>query len=164
MIADGNVFVVGQERLVGAEELADAGGVVDGGVEVGVVGDVDGFDERGAGDGVEGGFGCLSAVWFRGGWRRPVRVSRRSVQERGRGPSVGSGLGPGRLRQGWGEQIGCGAGVEVEQMSADGDAEVLLAFELEGSVGEMGQGKVGVGRWLRGASFGGRDGWLGHGE
>ena len=64
MVADGDVFVVGEKRLVGAEELADAGGVVDGGVEVGVVGDVDGFEESGAGDGVEGGFGCLSAGWF----------------------------------------------------------------------------------------------------
>ena len=41
MVADGDVFVVGEEWLVGAEELADARGVVDGGVEVGVVGDVD---------------------------------------------------------------------------------------------------------------------------
>lgn len=43
VVADGDVFVVGEERLVGAEDLAYAGGVVDGGVEVGVVGDVDGF-------------------------------------------------------------------------------------------------------------------------
>ena len=47
MIADGNPFVVGQERLVGAEELADVCGVVDGSVEVGVVEDCDGFEEVG---------------------------------------------------------------------------------------------------------------------
>ena len=57
MIADRNVFVVWEEWLIGTEELTDAGGVVDGGVEVGVVGDVGGPAERGAGDGVEGGFG-----------------------------------------------------------------------------------------------------------
>jgi hypothetical protein len=66
VISDGDVFVVGEERLVGAEELADAGGVVDGGVEVGVVGDVDWLEERGAGDGVECGLGGLSAGWFGG--------------------------------------------------------------------------------------------------
>ena len=33
--------------------------------------------------------------------------------------------------------------MEIEEMSADGDAEMLLAFELEGSVGEVGKGEVG---------------------
>ena len=56
MIANGDVFVVGEKGLVGAKELADAGGVVDGGVEVGVVGDVDWLLEGCADDGVEGGF------------------------------------------------------------------------------------------------------------
>jgi hypothetical protein len=60
VVADGDVFVVGKERLVGAEETAYPGGVVDGGVEVGVVGDVDGLEESGASDGVEGGFGGLA--------------------------------------------------------------------------------------------------------
>jgi len=53
VIADGNVFVIRQKRLIRTEELTDARGVIDGRVEVGVVGDVDGFDEIGAGDGVE---------------------------------------------------------------------------------------------------------------
>jgi len=61
VVADGDVFVVGEERLIGAEETAYPGGVVDGGVEVGVVGDVDGLEEGGASDGVEGGFGGLAA-------------------------------------------------------------------------------------------------------
>jgi hypothetical protein len=64
MVADGNVFVVGEKRLIGAEELAYPGGMVDGGVEVGVVGSVDGFDEAGPDDGVEGFLGCLPAVRF----------------------------------------------------------------------------------------------------
>ncbi len=40
MVADGNVLVVGQQRVVGAEQPADACGVIDGGVEVGVVADL----------------------------------------------------------------------------------------------------------------------------
>jgi hypothetical protein len=35
--------------------------------------------------------------------------------------------------------------VEVEEVGADGDAEMLLVFDGEGSVGEMGEGKVGGG-------------------
>ena len=64
MVADRNVFVVGKKWLIGTEELADAGRVVDGGVEVGVVWDVDGSAEGRAGDGVKGGFGGLPAVRF----------------------------------------------------------------------------------------------------
>ena len=37
MITDGNVFVVGQQRIVGTEQLADARGVIDRGVKVRVV-------------------------------------------------------------------------------------------------------------------------------
>ena len=44
--------------------------------------------------------------------------------------------------QAWWEQIGCGTGMEVEEMDADGDTEPLLAVKLEGSVGEVGKGKV----------------------
>ena len=80
MIADGDVFVVGEKRLVGAEELTYAVGVVDGGVEVGVVGDVDGFFEGRSGDGVEGGFGFSLCSGFASAWRRVVRVLRRRAQ------------------------------------------------------------------------------------
>lgn len=52
VVADGNMFVVGEERLFGTEELAHTGGVINGGVEVGVVGNMDGSGEGGAGDGV----------------------------------------------------------------------------------------------------------------
>jgi hypothetical protein len=64
--------------------------------------------------------------------------------------------------QGWGEQAGRGAGVEVEEVSADGDTEMLLAFVIEGSVGQVCEGKV-CGRFIgfrepalmgRGVSFG----------
>jgi hypothetical protein len=35
--------------------------------------------------------------------------------------------------------------MEVEQMSANRDAEVLLTFELEGSIGKVCEGEVGGG-------------------
>ena len=53
--------------------------------------------------------------------------------------------------EGWGladfyeggrKKAGDGAGVEVEEVDADGYAEVLLAFELEGSVGQVGEREV----------------------
>ena len=59
MVSDGNVLVVGEQRLVGTEEEACAGGMVDGGVEIGVVGNVDGPEEFCSGDGVEGGSGLI---------------------------------------------------------------------------------------------------------
>ena len=143
MVADGNVFVVGEKRLIGTEELADAGGVVDGGVEVGVVGDVDGLSEGCAGDGMESGFGCLSAVrLFAGVEERGERFAEEcpgAMAERHKRIEDGSLAG---FDQGWGEQAGRGAGVEVEEVSADGDAEMLLAFVIEGSVGQVGEWEI----------------------
>ncbi len=49
VIADGHPLVVGHQRLVGAEQLADGGGVVNAGVEVGVVADAAGHGELGPG-------------------------------------------------------------------------------------------------------------------
>ena len=40
------------------------------------------------------------------------------------------------------KEAGRGAGMEVEEVSADGDAEMMLAFVIEGSVGEMCEGEV----------------------
>ena len=71
MVADGDVFVVGEERLVGTEELTNADCVVDGGVEVGVVGDVDWFNESGASDGVERPLSRLPTVWLGVGAEEP---------------------------------------------------------------------------------------------
>ena len=42
MVGDRNPFVVRQQRIVGAEQAPDRGGVMDGGVEVGEVADVGG--------------------------------------------------------------------------------------------------------------------------
>ena len=42
MIADGNIFVVGQQRIVRAEKLSNARGVMDRCVKVGVVADLRG--------------------------------------------------------------------------------------------------------------------------
>ncbi len=88
MVADGKVFVVGQKRLFRTEELADASSVVDGGVEVRVIGDVNWPAEGRAGDGVEGGFCRLSAVGLL------VNVEERRSASRG-GASRCDGRGPG---------------------------------------------------------------------
>jgi hypothetical protein len=45
MVSDGDVLVVGEQGLVGTEEKTNASGMVDGGVEVGVIGDIDGLEE-----------------------------------------------------------------------------------------------------------------------
>jgi hypothetical protein len=47
--------------------------------------------------------------------------------------------------QGRWEQIRLGAGVEVKEMDADGNTEVLLAFEFKGTVGQVCEGEVGGG-------------------
>ena len=49
VVADGHPLVVGQQRVVGAEHLADGGGVEDAGVEVGVVADAGGHRVFGLG-------------------------------------------------------------------------------------------------------------------
>ena len=55
MITDWDVHVVGQQRVFRAEETADARGVMDGGVEVGVVRWIDGLEEGGDLPGNKGG-------------------------------------------------------------------------------------------------------------
>ena len=74
------------------------------------------------------------------------------------------GWGLAGLGQGWREKAGSSAGVEVEEVGADGDAEMLLVFGGEGSVGEMGEGEVGggvVGVWE--PALGGCDALFCHG-
>ncbi len=71
--------------------------------------------------------------------------------------------------EGWGKQAGGGAGVEVEEVSANGDAEMLLAFVFEGSVGQVRKGEVCCGLVgfrepaFIGQGFRGRGGSFGHG-
>ena len=143
MVADRDVFVVGQERLVGTEELAYAGGVVDGGVEVGVVGDVDGLDERGSSDGVQGGFGSLSAGWgFVGVEERREGLAQECPGAVAEGHERVEGGGLAGFDEGRRKQAGLGAGVKVEEMSSDGDAEMLLALQLDGSVWQMSEREV----------------------
>jgi hypothetical protein len=53
VVADGYPLVVGQQGLIGAEEFADVGGVVDSGVEVGVVADGGGEQQFAIGGGMK---------------------------------------------------------------------------------------------------------------
>jgi hypothetical protein len=159
VIADGDVFVVGEQRLVRAEELTDTCGVMDGGVEVSVVGDVDRFDEGRAGDGVERGLGGLSAVRVNIG----VEESGESLAEQSPGAMAErqERIESGSLAdggQGRGKEVRRSTGVEVEEVSANGNAEVLLAFQFEGSVGKMGEGEV-----CRGLIRFGKPAWMGLG-
>lgn len=130
VVADGDVLVVGQKRLVGTEETTYAGGVVDGRVEVGVVGDVDRFEEGRACDGVEGRFGCVAAsrvgIDVKEGCEgfAEERAGTRAedhewVEDRG---LTGGG------EAGW-QESGGGAGVEIEQVGSDGGAQAWLAVE-----------------------------------
>jgi hypothetical protein len=66
--------------------------------------------------------------------------------------------------EGWGEQAGLGAGVEVEEVGADGDAEMLLAFVVEGSVRQVREWEVCDGFvGFREPALMGRGGSFGHG-
>ena len=170
VVADGNMFVVGEKRLIGAEELADSSGVIDGGVEVGVVGDVDRPAEGGARDGVECGFGCRFAAGFCVGVeeRGEGLAEERSgaMAERHQGIEDWSLTG---FDEGWRKQAGRGTGVKIEQVNADGDAEMLPAFVFEGSVRQVREWKICgglVGFWepaLIGRDFIGRGGSFCHG-
>ena len=119
--------------------MAHASGVIDGGVKVGVVRDVNRFDESGARDRVQSSLGRLSTVWRgvsaeeRGkslAQRSPVPVTER--QKWIEGWRLASS------NQSWGQQIGGCTSMEIEEMGADGDTEMLLAFQLEGTIGQMG--------------------------
>jgi hypothetical protein len=136
---------------------------MDGGVEVGVVGDEDGFEEGRARYGVEDGFGLFAMKGVMG-------------QEFGEGLTELSPCGGAEGHEGvegweladvfefgW-EKVCFGAGVQVEEVVADGYAEMLLVFDGEGAVGEVGKGEI------RGWIIGFREpalmvrmGWLGHG-
>ena len=135
MIGDRHPFVVWRERIFGSEKGSRRPGVMDAGVEVRVVGDVDGFDEGGSGDGVEGGFGALSAGWiFVGVQKRGEGLAQERPGAMAEGHERVEDGGLASFNEGRRKQARCGAGVEVEEVGADGDAEVLLAFVLEGSV------------------------------
>ncbi len=67
------------------------------------------------------------------------------------------------FNEGGRKQAGSGAGMEVEEMGSDGDAEMLLAFVFEGSVGEMGRGKSAAGLLASGSQLCGTSGWFCHG-
>lgn len=149
MVTDGDMFVVGKQRLLGTEELTHARGVVEGGIEVGVVGDVNRFDESGAADGVKRSLGGLPAIWLDAGMekggegfaeQRPGTMPERHERIESRGLAG--------FEQSRGKQIRRGACMEVEKVNTDGCTEMLLAFMLEGPVGQVRQWEVGC--WIIG--------------
>ena len=91
MVADRHVFVVGQQRIVGAEQLADVGGVVDAGVEVGVVAD-GGRQLQPAIGGAMQQLSRSGSIRARSGRRRSICDSACRSAARGARPSANSGL------------------------------------------------------------------------
>jgi hypothetical protein len=124
VVADGDVFVVGKERIVGAEDTTYAGGVVDGGVEVSVIGDVGGLDEGRACDGVEGGFCDLAVRGFGAG-----------VEEGGERFADGSLTDRCDARR---QKSGFSTSVEIEEVGSYCDAESRLTVVFECAIGEVG--------------------------
>jgi len=143
VVSDGDVFVVGEQGLVGTEEFAYVGGVVEGGVEVGVVGDIDGLGEADIFDGAEVGFD-FGDVYGGGGFGEELG---QSFAECGwatlfhEGVEIGCAAGCAGF---FGEQGGVGECVEVEDGVADADGEVGACFGLEGTVGEVLEWEVAV--------------------
>jgi hypothetical protein len=166
MVSNGNVLIVREKRLVGAKEMADTRGVVDRSVEVGVVGDVDRFDEGGAGDRVEGRLGCLSTARLFVSLQDTSECLAKKcpglMAERHERVERWSLTG---FDQSRGQQVGHGAGMEVEEMNADSDAQVLLTFKLEGPEWQMREGEIGGGLIGFGKpASSGRGGSFCHGE
>ena len=121
MIADRQPFVVRQERIVGAEQLADSGRMMDAGIEVGVVADRRWQVHRAVGRTVQqalhsGPFGrahrqqleelqAKRPAWLRPQTQQPVQLW-----------AGGSGHRSSSLTR---EEPGCRGGGEVEDLLAD---------------------------------------------
>ncbi len=129
MIADGDVFVVGQERIVGTEELADARGVMDGGVEVGVVADLGGklhlHIAHGNEHRLQARF-CGGIPSARGEQRRDSAAERRpgcGAERHQIGFRGFAACRRRRRRKKFAEKALAGAGAQIEDLVADGDAD-----------------------------------------
>jgi len=179
VIADGEPVVVGKQWLVGAEELADVGGVMDGGVKVSVVLGGDGFVEDGLRHGEhEGGDQTLLiGVAVGAGLDGLEEIEEALAQSRpGGGTAAHQRVelrgGAGGLevgREGYEEVVGLEL-VEVEDEGADAYAEVQHGFRRgrgfghrcgrrcgrEGAVWERLQGEA-AGGLVGGADPGGGD-------
>mmetsp|Transcript_4941 Transcript_4941/g.17802 ORF Transcript_4941/g.17802 Transcript_4941/m.17802 type:complete len:315 (+) Transcript_4941:3963-4907(+) len=103
VVADGHPLVVGQQRVVRAKQAADGTGMVDAGVEVGVVADVAGQRELGLGLGQE--------LLHRGA------LFERVEQPVAQCAALAAGAGHQRV------EVGDAPGGQVEDLVADADAD-----------------------------------------
>ncbi len=124
MIADGNVLVVGQQRIVGAEQFADIGGVMDADVEIGVVRDARGQVQRGFGHRHQQRFD-LRALGRAFGQERGDTAAQRAARagtQGQQGIERFAGSGAGGVQRIAFEQGRGGQRAEVEDHVPDGDA------------------------------------------
>jgi hypothetical protein len=123
VIADRHVLVIGQQRIVGAEQFADRGGVVDADVEIGVVADAERQVQRAIGDRVQA--GQHAQAHRVAGQQREERVAQ--------GEPVGRGQGEQRVEHGFGQSRGHrlrqpgGKFGEIEHVIADRGADARCA-------------------------------------
>ncbi len=123
MIADRHIFVVGQQRIVGAEQLADIGGMMDADIEIGVIADPRGQMQRDRGAVMQRGFDvfaiALVAQKLRQALAQLIAILRRQGEE----------IVEGRLTRRASCFLGQEArdGGQIEHALANGDADALLA-------------------------------------
>ncbi len=145
MIADRHIFIVGQQRIVGAEQAADIGRVMDAGVKVGVVADRGGQMER-AGRRVVQQRRDLAAELAVGeqlGHAAPQRQPRDRAEteqriERRAGSSFGCDL------RGPFEQPACGERAQIEDEVADGDSAASLRARRENAERQILDREIGM--------------------
>jgi hypothetical protein len=133
MVANRNPRIIWEKRLVRTEELTNVGGVVDRGVEVGVVFRSDRLEEEGARgrDHQRGDEALLIGVTVAAGLDGLEEVDEALAESRpGGGAAAHEGVklrgGTGELDVGWeiGEEFGFAELTEIEYEGADADAEV----------------------------------------
>ena len=165
VVADRNPLVVGQQRVVWAELLADVGGVVDGGVEIGVIANAGGHavlrlclrHQAGLPGALLGTASAQAA--------RECQAQRAPVARAQRHQAVELGLrtGLGGLQCVTLQSAGCGQLGQVQNLVANGDAAAhgfvaALAFEagkrqiLDGEIaaGGIGAGQPALQLWIVG--------------
>jgi hypothetical protein len=150
VVADGDPLVVGEQRGVRAKEAADAFGVMDGSVEVGVVADADGPVEDRSGDGAQEEFQQrpLRAIAAK---REHEGAAEFGVAERHERVELGSAAGFFEFAGQVVDTALATGGVQVEDLFADADADVALAMivfkdavrqilKRESAAGDVGRG------------------------
>jgi len=154
VVADGHPLVVGHERVVGAEQAADVGGVVHRGVEVGVVANLRRHGELGLALRHQAGLqrGLFGRAFAQGARERQAQGAPGAGAQGHQGVELVLRAGLQGLAGLAAEQAGGGQGAQVDDLVANGHAaaeSLLAAGAAEGGEGQVLDGEVaacGVGR------------------